>query len=68
MNERGEIRAWLSVTEDVRPGLVALPGRWWFDDGDCPPSVVNLLTPHRFGGESETPVYNECFVEVGPAR
>jgi anaerobic selenocysteine-containing dehydrogenase len=66
-NERGEIRAWLAVTEDVRPGLVALPGRWWFGEGEEPSAVVNVLVPHRFGGERQTPVYNECFVEVGPA-
>lgn len=63
-NEQGEIHAWASVTEDLRPGLVSLPGRWWYDADGGPPAVVNLLTPHRFGGKGRTPLYNECFVEV----
>lgn len=63
-NERGEIRAWAAVTEDVHPGLVSLPGRWWFDGESGGSAVVNVLTPHRFAGERQTPVYNECFVEV----
>jgi anaerobic selenocysteine-containing dehydrogenase len=66
-NEQGEIRAWASVTDDVRPGLVSLPGRWWFERDGGPPAVANVLTPHRFAGQAQTPVYNECFVEVGPA-
>lgn len=63
-NDQGEIRGWAAVTEDVRPGLVSLPGRWWFDGEDGAPAVVNVLTPHRFAGARQTPVYNECFVEV----
>jgi anaerobic selenocysteine-containing dehydrogenase len=66
-NEQGEIRAWASVTDDVRPGLVSLPGRWWFERDGGPPAVTNVLTPHRFAGQAQTPVYNECFVEVGLA-
>jgi anaerobic selenocysteine-containing dehydrogenase len=66
-NEQGEIRAWASVTDDVRPGLLSLPGRWWFERDGGPPAVANVLTPHRFAGQAQTPVYNECFVEVGLA-
>jgi anaerobic selenocysteine-containing dehydrogenase len=62
-NERGEIAAWAAVTDELHPGLVALPGRWWFDP-DGRSAVVNVLTPSRFGGEQRTPLYNECFVEV----
>ncbi|MBW3661038.1 MAG: hypothetical protein KY397_05320, partial [Gemmatimonadetes bacterium] len=67
-NERGQIRGWASVTQDVHPGLVSLPGRWWFDGENGGSAVVNVLTPHRFAGERQTPVYNECFVEVAPAE
>ena len=47
--------------------MVALPGRWWYGENGGPPAVVNVLTPHRFGGERKSPLYNECFVEVSPA-
>ena len=66
-NAQGEIRAWLAVTDTVRPGLVALPGRWWHE-GPGAGAVVNLLTPSRYGGVRQTPAYNECFVEVAAAR
>jgi anaerobic selenocysteine-containing dehydrogenase len=65
-NPQGEIRAWLAVTDSVRPGLVALPGRWWFE-GPAAGAVANVLTPSRYGGVRQTPAYNECFVEVAPA-
>jgi anaerobic selenocysteine-containing dehydrogenase len=62
-NPQGEIRAWLALTDSVRPGLVALPGRWWHT-GPGAGAVANVLTTSRFGGVDQTPAYNECFVEV----
>jgi len=61
-NQQGALRAWLHVTEDIRPGVVALPGRWW----GFPPetgAVGNLLTPSSWspGGQ---PAFNDTFVEV----
>jgi anaerobic selenocysteine-containing dehydrogenase len=55
-NQQGAIRAWLHVTEDIRPGVVALPGKWWS-------AVGNLLTPPAWspGGQ---PAFNDTFVEV----
>lgn len=61
-NHQAVIRAWLHVTEDIRPGVVALPGKWW----SVPPetgAVGNLLTPSSWspGGQ---PAFNDMFVEV----
>ena len=59
-NSRGEILARLRITDDVRPGVTSLPGKWWsLDTG----AVGNLLTPASWapGGQ---PAYNETFVEV----
>ena len=61
-NHQGAIRAWLHVTEDIRPGVVALPGKWW----SVPPetgAVGNLLTPSSWspGGQ---PAFHDTFVEV----
>ena len=61
-NQQGRITAWLHVTEDIRPGVVALPGKWW----SVPPktgAVANVLTPSSWspGGQ---PAFNDTFVEV----
>ena len=66
-SSRSAQRQWIAITDSVRPGLVALPGRWWHE-GRGAGAVVNLLTPSRYGGVRQTPAYNECFVEVAAAR
>ena len=65
-NERGELHAWLRVTTDVRPGVVALPGKWWRHPADTG-AVANLLTRSAWspGGQ---PAYNDTFVSVTAAR
>ena len=62
-NPQGEVRAWLKVTDKVRPGVISLAGRWWYDQmgGTAP---VNTLTPGRLASPRGQPTYNECFVEV----
>jgi anaerobic selenocysteine-containing dehydrogenase len=61
-NDRAAIRAWLRVSDDICPGVVALAGKWWgrSDDGSA---VANLLTASSWspGGQ---PAYNETFVSV----
>lgn len=56
-NERGSLTALLAVTGDIRPGTVALPGKWWGT------SAGNLLTAAVYspGGQ---PAYNDTYVEV----
>jgi anaerobic selenocysteine-containing dehydrogenase len=61
-NDRGSLRVWLCVTEDIHEGVVALPGKWWsLPEGTG--AVANLLTPSSWspGGQ---PAYNDTFVEV----
>ena len=61
-NERGNIRARLNVTDDIRSGVLSLPGKWWGHPEETG-AVANLLTPSTWsrGGQ---PAYNETFVEV----
>jgi len=56
-NERGRLGAVLQVSEDIREGTVALPGKWWHLESG------NLLTSLAFspGGQ---PAYNDTYVEV----
>jgi anaerobic selenocysteine-containing dehydrogenase len=62
-NERGEVRAYLKVTDAIVQGVTSLPARWWH--AQMPGGrAANTLTPAGTtrGGQ---PRYNECFVEVG---
>jgi anaerobic selenocysteine-containing dehydrogenase len=60
-NERGAIRAWLRITSDICPGVVALAGKWWGDSEGG--AVANVLTASAWspGGQ---PAYNDTFVRV----
>ncbi|MFV2062579.1 MAG: molybdopterin-dependent oxidoreductase [Chloroflexota bacterium] len=64
-NERGEVRAWIKVTDVLHRGVVALPGKWW-DRPKETGAVANLLSPPSWtpGGQ---PAYNDVFVEVTAA-
>ncbi len=64
-NSQGELNVWLKVTDTVRPGVVALPGKWWSLPAETG-ALANLLTPSAWspGGQ---PAYNETFVEVSGA-
>ncbi|TVQ57861.1 MAG: molybdopterin oxidoreductase family protein [Rhodobacteraceae bacterium] len=55
----------VEVTEDVRPGVVALEGKWWRTEGG-PDAVANRLAPARWTPAGQ-PVYNDIFVDVAPA-
>ncbi len=60
-NDRASIHVWLRVTEDICPGVVALPGKWWGNtDGGA---AANLLTASEWspGGQ---PAYNDTFIRV----
>ncbi|HSM03854.1 MAG TPA: molybdopterin-dependent oxidoreductase [Longimicrobiales bacterium] len=61
-NGRGEVRAWITLTDGIHPGVVSLPGKWWrFPEATG--AVANELTPAAWsvGGQ---PAYNDTFVEV----
>lgn len=65
-NERGTIAAWLRVTTEICPSVVALAGKWW-GGADDHSAVANLLTSSAWspGGQ---PAYNETFVHVTPCQ
>lgn len=60
-NPQGSVTAVLRVSDDIRQGTVALPGKWWNEDSG------NALTSMSYspGGQ---PAYNDTFVEVCPAQ
>ncbi len=61
-NERGSLAAWARVTDAIRQGVVALPGKWWSQPAETD-AVANRLTASAWspGGQ---PAYNDTFVEV----
>jgi len=61
-NDRGELTAWLQLTDGIVPGVVALPGKWWGVPAETG-ALANRLTPSAWapGGQ---PAYNDTFVEV----
>lgn len=64
-NERATVRAWVRVSDAVRPGVVSLTGKWWSVPEEAG-AVGNLLTPSSYtpGGQ---PTYNDTFVSVRAA-
>jgi anaerobic selenocysteine-containing dehydrogenase len=64
-NERAALHAWIRITEDICPGVVALAGKWWGDTKGG--AVANLLTASAWspGGQ---PAYNDTFVRVIAAQ
>lgn len=64
-NDRGEVVARLEVTDAVRPGVVALPGKWWDRPGETG-AVTNRLTASSWSPAGQ-PAYNDVFVGVEPA-
>lgn len=61
-SENGAIDVWLRVTDEIRPGVVALPGKWWRADAGSR-AVVNELTPNVLSAGGQ-PAYNDTFVRV----
>lgn len=60
-NTRGSVRARLTISDDVLPGVATLPGRWW--SADVGGAGVNAVTPGSSspGGQ---PAYNDTYVVV----
>jgi anaerobic selenocysteine-containing dehydrogenase len=57
-----QINAILKVSDAVRPGILALEGKWW--DGDDPAAVpMNRLTASAWSPAGQ-PTYNETYVTV----
>lgn len=64
-NHQGAVRAELRITDSVRRGVVALPGKWWSSPEETA-AVANILSPAEWspGGQ---PAYNDIFVHVDAA-
>ncbi len=64
-NKQGSITTQIHISEAVRPGVVALPGKWWSHPTETG-AVANFLSPSAWspGGQ---PAYNDIFVDIAPA-
>ena len=65
-NQQSEIFATLKVSENIRSGVVSLPGKWWSSPPETA-AVGNTLTASLWspGGQ---PAYNDTWVTVEAAR
>jgi len=56
------LTAWLATSADIRPGVVALPGKWWAG-ADNTGALASRLVPGSWtpGGQ---PDYNDTFVTI----
>jgi anaerobic selenocysteine-containing dehydrogenase len=65
-NHQGAIKTELHITDVMRPGVVALPGKWWSLPSETG-AVANILSPPEWspGGQ---PAYNDIFVNVTTAQ
>lgn len=65
-NDLAAVQAWLRLTDEVRPGVVAMAGKWWSTPDDTG-AVANLLSGSSWspGGQ---PAYNDIFVRVVPSH
>lgn len=60
--DTGALTLPLDITEDMRPGVVALEGKWWRDIEGAR-AVANRLTPAAWTPSGQ-PAYNDVFVDV----
>lgn len=56
------LTACLVITDEIRPGVVSIEGKWW-NRTDGPGAVVNLLVPPCWTPAGQ-PAYNDVFVTV----
>ncbi len=63
--EHASLHAWLRVTDEIRSGVVALPGKWWSTPADTG-AVTNLLMSGAWSPRGQ-PAYNDVYVTVSGA-
>ncbi|HXC30354.1 MAG TPA: molybdopterin-dependent oxidoreductase [Stellaceae bacterium] len=65
-NERGEVGLVLRVSDEVRPGVVLVPGQR--SDGETVAGTVNMLVSGRYTDIGEGATYQSTFLDVEPWR
>ena len=65
-NERGEVGLVLRVSDEVRPGVVLVPGQR--SDGETVAGTVNMLVSDRYTDIGEGATYQSTFLDVEPWR
>jgi anaerobic selenocysteine-containing dehydrogenase len=61
-DDRHTLQVWLRVNDDIHPGVVALPGKWW-GTPQATSAVANLLSPSSYTPHGQ-PAYNDTYVRV----
>jgi len=62
IHDRAEIEATLRSTKSIRPGVIALEGKWWSHPQDTA-AVANVLAKSAWSRAGQ-PAYNDIFVHV----
>ncbi|HML10615.1 MAG TPA: molybdopterin dinucleotide binding domain-containing protein, partial [Stellaceae bacterium] len=65
-NERGEVGLVLRVSDEVRPGVVLVPGQR--SDNETVAGTVNMLVSDRYTDIGEGATYQSTFLDVEPWR
>jgi len=63
-NERGSVGLVLRVVDEVRPGVVLVPGQR--PDGETGSGTINMLCSDRYTDLGEGATYQSTFLDVGP--
>jgi anaerobic selenocysteine-containing dehydrogenase len=63
-NDRGEVGLALRVSDEVRPGVVLVPGQR--PSGEAVAGTINMLCSGRFTDIGEGATYQSTFLDVGP--
>jgi anaerobic selenocysteine-containing dehydrogenase len=61
-NERGEVGLMLKVSDEIRPGVVLVPGQR--PDGETVSGTINMLVSDRYTDLGEGATYQSTFLEV----
>ena len=62
IHDRAEIEVILRLTDSIRPGVIALEGKWWSQPEETA-AVANDLAKSAWSRAGQ-PAYNDIFVQV----
>jgi len=63
-NDRGELTLGVEISDDVQPGLVAIPFGWWHRSTPEGRAVNALTNPAVDGDDRGTAYFHDTLVEV----